>query len=115
MRIIIAGSRTIHKFDIADAVKRSGFDITTLINGRCPTGIDKLASDWAKSVGIPIEYYPANFKELGKKGGPLRNKEMAKLAFGLILVWDGHSKGSKSMKEEAEKAKLFIYEIITTN
>lgn len=118
MRVIIAGGRNIKYFSIENAVKKSGFNITTLINGKCK-GIDRLAEEWAISNSIPVDPYPVTkeeWKRLGKKAGPLRNKKMANAdAFGLILIWDGKSKGSKSMKEEAEKAGLFIYEIVVNS
>jgi len=113
-RIIIAGGREIKEYDIEWAVQKSGFNISTLLNGKCPYGgIDEIAENWANSKGIPIEFYPADFSKLGKKAVPLRNKKMINAdAFGLILIWNGKSQGSKSMKEDAEKAGLFIYEII---
>jgi hypothetical protein len=55
---------------------------------------------------------PARWDTEGKAAGPKRNKRMAEAADALILVWDGKSKGSASMKSEAQKRGLKIFEVI---
>lgn len=39
-------------------------------------GADLLACDWAAMRSIEYIKYPANWEELGRKAGPLRNREM---------------------------------------
>lgn len=51
--------------------------ITTIISGAC-RGADRLAVMWAKSVGVPVEEYPANWGRYGKAAGPIRNLQMLK-------------------------------------
>ena len=42
----------------------------------------------------------------GKKAGYMRNEEMAKVADGAIIFWDGESKGTKHMIDLCKKFKL---------
>jgi hypothetical protein len=39
-------------------------------------GADAEADRWAKSRRIPVKAYPADWKTLGKKAGPVRNQTM---------------------------------------
>lgn len=112
MRVIIAGSRNLHvsPHKIQEYVDRSGFDVTNLVCGKA-RGIDSCGEDWARRVGIPIKSFPYSMgvKEAVEKygtsrmGGHVRNGYMADYGEGLILVWDGVSSGSASIKEQAIK------------
>ena len=53
-----------------------------------------------------------DWKTKGRAAGPIRNKEMAIYADILLLIWDGKSRGSKSMKDEMLKLQKPIYEVI---
>jgi hypothetical protein len=44
-----------------------------------------------------------------KRAGPLRNFEMAKNRDGLIAVWDGQSRGTGNMIENASKLGLQVF------
>jgi len=67
------------------------------------------AAMWAESHGLPVKRFPANWKEHHKAAGPIRNREMAKYADALVAIWDGESKGTKSMIGLAEKARIEIH------
>ena len=62
-------------------------------------GADSLGRDWANALGVPVALFEADWNTHGKKAGILRNIEMGDYADGLILFWDGQSKGSKHMLE----------------
>jgi YspA, cpYpsA-related SLOG family len=114
MRTIIAGSRTINDSQLVEAaIDRSGFDITTVISGTAG-GVDKLGELWALDNQVPILFFPANWREHGKKAGFIRNSEMADHADGLIAVWDGKSKGTKMMIDIARGRELEVF-IVETN
>jgi hypothetical protein len=68
-------------------------------------GADNLAERYAKEKGIKITVIKADW-DLGAKGGPIRNKQMAELADAAIIFWDGTSRGALSMINEAKKRKL---------
>jgi len=114
MKVIIAGSRNItNQKYILQTVLESPFnvkDITEIVIGGC-RGVDQLAGDYALSIGFKLKLFKADWN-LGPKAGPIRNEQMAKYADALILIWDGKSKGSKSMLQLAKKHKLKIYQKI---
>ena len=87
-----------------------------IVHGGCPTGVD-LAANYLKDLhwigsGLKTTIFKADWKKFGKSAGPIRNREMAKYADHLLLVWDGKSKGSASMLKMAEKEELGITQII---
>lgn len=114
MKVIVAGSRSIRDYDlVAKAIADSGFEITTVVSGGA-YGVDACGEEWACQNGIPIMRFPAKWDEYGSAAGPIRNKAMAEYANALILVWDGGSKGSTSMRRLAQQHGLKIYEHVVT-
>lgn len=120
MKTIIAGSRTLPlQHDkiwlVSDAVHKSGwlYDISEIVSGGA-RGIDLAGEMFAENYNIPIKRFIPDWSVEGKSAGPKRNILMAEYADALILVWDGHSKGSAHMKKEAQKRNLKIYEYLVT-
>lgn len=110
MKTIIAGSRyapITMKF-MTDLIGRSGIGVSEVVSG-CSGNVDLLGEKWATFVHLPIRSFPADWKALGRKAGPIRNRMMAEYAEALIAVWDGKSKGTKNMIEEARKRNLKVY------
>ena len=115
MRCVIAGSRSITSYEIVcEAIKESRYDITVVISGRA-WGVDLLGERWANEHGIPIETHkPIWRREDGSYNpgaGLIRNTKMAQVGDCGIIVWDGHSTGSRDMSEKLIKAgkPCFIY------
>lgn len=111
MKTIIAGSRTIVGYStVKKAIERSGFVISVVFSGAA-RGVDKLGEKWAKENGVPVECFPANWKEYGKGAGMIRNSEMVAGADALIAVWDGISRGTADTIGKAKKSglKVFVY------
>ena len=114
MKTIIAGGRDITDFSlVVQAVAQSGFNITEVVSGRA-RGVDTLGENYATLKRIPIAKFPADWTTHGKAAGPIRNTQMAQYADALIAIWDGESKGTKNMINQATKLglKVFVY---TTN
>lgn len=75
-------------------------------------GADELGHQYAKDCGISIAYYPAVWRigeSFDRFAGFKRNAEMAKDAEALIALWDGHSRGTAHMIDEARRQKLRIH------
>lgn len=72
-------------------------------------GADFLGERFAKELGLSIKKFPANWNLHGKSAGPIRNKEMAEYADSLICFWDGESRGTKNMIDEANRKSLEIH------
>lgn len=117
MRVIIAGSRTFGSrraevLEAIDACDQLGtIRITEVISG-CAQGVDKIGEEWAVDHGIHIRRFPADWDTHGKSAGPIRNREMARHAEAVILIWDGTSRGSADMLRVAGEAGLVVYEKI---
>lgn len=115
MRVIIAGSRTFgprraEVLEAIDACDQLGtIRITEVISG-CAQGVDKIGEEWAIDHGIHIRRFPADWDTHGKSAGPIRNREMARHAEAVILIWDGTSRGSADMLRAAGEAGLVVYE-----
>jgi len=120
MKVIIAGSRglmiytdfiekVLCQFHIQDSVSE-------VVSGGCK-GVDRAGELWAKSYpqspkSVVVKVLKADWEAHGKSAGPIRNRQMAEYADALLLIWDGESRGSASMKREMERLKKPIYEII---
>lgn len=110
MKTIIAGGRNtrISMKQMMDIIYRSGIAISEVVSG-CSGSVDLLGEKWANFVHLPIRSFPADWEGQGRKAGPIRNRMMAEYAEALIAVWDGESKGTKNMIEEARKRNLKVY------
>lgn len=111
MKVIIAGSRSLLGIDLVEqAVNSSGFDITEVVSGHCPKGIDSSGEDWAFINQIPVKPFPAEWHKYGKyKAGFIRNHQMGDYAEALIAIWDGKSGGTKDMVDYMRKLGKPVY------
>jgi hypothetical protein len=108
MIVIIAGGRDFADYELLLAtVQQSGFAISEIVSG-CARGADTLGERYATDNGIKIRRMRPDWS-LGRVAGILRNKDMARVADGLIAFWDGKSRGTKNMIEEAEKRGLCVH------
>lgn len=101
MKIIIAGSRTIHWWyghDLYELLYRHFPDFTEVVSGLAQ-GPDTHGKTMALERDIPVKEFPADWNTFGKKAGALRNIQMAEYADGLLALWDGKSRGTKHMIE----------------
>lgn len=73
--------------------------------------VDLLGEKWARWAEAPVKLFPADWDKYGNPAGPIRNRQMAKYAHALVLIWDGKSRGSKNMREEATRRGLRIIEV----
>lgn len=116
-KLIIAGTRTFQDYELLKhEVKKFILENNILrplsiVSGKA-TGADSLGEQFAREYNFPIIEMPANWNEYGKRAGPIRNEEMAKISQYCIIFHDGQSKGSLNMKDNCIKYKL-IYKIIT--
>jgi hypothetical protein len=112
VKVIIAGSRGIQdRKAVEEAIEQSNFVIDEVVCGMS-YGVDAVAKEWAEEHEIPLVPFYARWNTEGRAAGPKRNARMAEYADALIAIWDGKSRGTKSMIEEAKKKRLhvFVYE-----
>lgn len=110
MRVIIAGSRTANRDDVAEALVRCPFAprIREVVSGTA-AGADTHGEALAQQSGIPVKRFPADWARYGRRAGHLRNVQMAENADALIAVWDGKSPGTRDMIRVARRFALQVY------
>ncbi len=107
--VVVAGTRTFDdyellkgKLDVLIGEKAKEHKIEIVSGGA--TGADALGEKYAEERGFAVKKFPANWGKHGKAAGPIRNKEMAEYAHAVVVFWDGLSRGSMSMTNEARAA-----------
>jgi hypothetical protein len=114
MKLVVAGSRNF-KLNIVDLwgfLALYGFALVDEIVSGGATGIDATAKEMAPAYQVKYKEFAADWDRYGRKAGPLRNKKMAVYGDALLLVWDGESPGSASMKKEMLNLNKPVYEVI---
>lgn len=101
-KLIVAGGRDFTDVDrIVQEVyglmvnELKDFDIT-IVQGEA-RGADKSAKLAAQRLNLKCDSYPADWDKHQKAAGPIRNRQMAEIADGLLAFWDGESKGTADM------------------
>lgn len=109
MKVIIAGSRdNITYEDVIEAINRfQSKNITEVVSGTA-RGVDRFGEELAQRNSCLVKQFPADWDTYGKKAGYLRNTIMANYADALIAIWDGESRGTKHMIDEATKLGLIV-------
>ena len=99
MTVLIAGSRSIEKFDLSPYIPS---DTDCIISGGA-NGIDRLAEEYADQHRLSKIILRPKY-HLYKRNAPLiRNKRMVDLADAVLIIWDGISKGTRYTMEYAQK------------
>lgn len=113
MKTIIAGTRTINvePADIKRLIKQYGLEVTSIVSGGA-FGVDRSGERFAAAEGLPVKVFKPDWAIHGKAAGPMRNRTMACYADQLILIWNGVSRGSMNMKEEMERLKKPVIEVL---
>jgi hypothetical protein len=109
MRTIVAGSREgIHYDDVLKAMETCSWTPTEIVSGKA-RGVDTMGEHWAKENDVPIKEFPADWDNLGRKAGTLRNCQMGDYADALVAVWDGSSRGTAHMIKYAKEKGLKVH------
>ena len=112
-KVIIAGGRDFNDYDL---LKRMCNSIlihkrqthTIIILSGLAKGADTLAVRYADEQNYQCLGYTADWGRFGKSAGIRRNAQMAENADALIAFWDGSSRGTKNMIEQAQAKGLQI-------
>lgn len=113
MKLIIAGSRTFSSLNYTVQAAINHYmldDVEEVVSGGAH-GIDQLGETWADENEVPVKRFPADWSK-GKMAGPMRNKQMAEYGDALLIIWDGQSRGSKSMIAYMSALDKPIYEVV---
>lgn len=99
MKLLIAGSRSINKFDLSEHIPTN----TDLIITGGASGIDDLAEKYADKHRISKLIVRPRYDLYGKSAALKRNEIMVDISDSVIVIWDGVSKGSLYTAEYAKK------------
>ncbi len=109
--LLIAGGRNFSDYQLL-AMKAAAF-IAEHCNGQTPVvisgharGADSLGEQFAREYELPYDLFIANWDKYGRAAGPIRNREMAEVADGAVIFWDGESRGTRSMIALLHKFKV---------
>jgi ABC-type Fe3+-hydroxamate transport system substrate-binding protein len=109
MKIIVCGGRTYaNKLQVFKTLyqidKANGID--NVITGGC-AGADSLAGLWAEENQKVLTVIPADWKDYGRKAGPLRNLRMLEEKPDLVVAFPG-GKGTEDMVKKAIKQGISV-------
>lgn len=71
-------------------------------------GADTLGEHYAHQCGYAVKEFPADWDNLGKSAGYIRNKQMAQYADAAVCFWNGESKGTQHMINLAREYSLAL-------
>lgn len=112
-KLVIAGSRSISDFKLVEeAYCHSSFKAIEVVSGMAG-GVDQVAIQLARKLELPVAKFPADWDNLGRRAGAVRNVEMARYADAGLLVWDGSSPGTQNMLDQLKKLDkpYFLYRV----
>ena len=105
-RVLICGSREWTNRDTIRKYIRTLRRGTVVIHGAA-RGADRIAGFLAKSRGLTVEVYPAQWEKHGKAAGPIRNQQMLTEGQPHLVVYFHEdiesSKGTADMVRRARK------------
>ena len=107
IKLGVVGSRDFKHLDLVRLTIQQ-FGPCVIISGGA-IGVDSTAADEAKKLGYPapIIFLP-EWKKYGRAAGMIRNKLIVEASDGLVIFWDGHSKGTANTLATTKKAKKQI-------
>lgn len=99
MKLLIVGSRSIKSFDLSPYIPT---EIDTVISGGAG-GIDSLAEQYADLHRLSKYILRPRYDLYGRAAPLKRNEQMVDMADAMLIVWDGHSKGTQHTLKYTQK------------
>jgi len=114
MKLLVCGDRDwpwTYKQAILDILRTLTSPGDIIIHGAC-RGVDLIAKQCAKELGLEERGYPADWNRYGLAAGPIRNQEMLdKERPDLVLAFHpdlSMSKGTRDMVQRAKNAGVTV-------
>lgn len=99
MKLLIVGSRSITDFDLSPYISA---EVDTVISGGAG-GIDSLAEQYADVHRLSKYIIRPRYDIYGRSAPLKRNEQMVDSADAVLVIWDGHSKGTQYTLKYARK------------
>lgn len=113
-RVLVCGGRDYFDqarlFAVLDHYRTEADGFAVLIHG-CAPGADRSAGEWAKSRGVSILEFSAEWDLHGRAAGHIRNAQM--IAEGkptLVIAFPG-GRGTRNMMTQARDSRIPVLEI----
>lgn len=103
LKVAVVGSRNYTRLDLVRMAIEVMHDNVTVVSGSAK-GVDQYAEKIARSRGLAVEIYPAEWEKFGKRAGFVRNEKMVEVSDWVLAFWDGVSKGTAHTIRIAAKA-----------
>ena len=112
-RVIIAGTRSFNDYELLrdscnNLLSEKQRTHTVVVISGTARGADQIGERYARERGFQLRRFPAKWEQYGKSAGHIRNAKMADNADALIAFWDGESKGTKNMIDNARRKGLEV-------
>ena len=107
MKVAVIGSRTISIENIEDYIPKAA---TEIISGGAK-GIDTCAKLFAEKHNLFYTEFLPEYKKYSRAAPIVRNREIVDYADIVIAIWDGTSKGTKSVIDYCKKSgkEILVY------
>ena len=112
-RVIIAGTRSFNDYELLrdscnNLLSEKQRTHTVVVISGTARGADQMGERYARERGFQLRRFPADWEQYGKSAGHIRNAKMAGNADALIAFWDGESRGTKNMIDNARRKGLAV-------
>ena len=101
MKLLVVGSRSITDFDLSVFIPD---EVDTVISGGA-NGIDALAEEYADRHRLSKYIFRPRYDLYGRAAPIRRNEQMVDFCDAVLVIWDGHSKGTQHTVNYANKVK----------
>lgn len=102
-KIAVVGSR---HFSSKDVVARyiAALPTGTVVISGGAVGVDTWAIEAAQASGLATQVFQADWDNLGRRAGPIRNAEIVAAADEIVAFWDGKSRGTLNTVVQASRS-----------
>ncbi|MBE6566186.1 MAG: DUF2493 domain-containing protein [Ruminococcaceae bacterium] len=99
MKLLVVGSRSITDFDLSVFISD---DVDTVISGGAK-GVDALAEEYADRHRLSKYIFRPRYDLYGRAAPIRRNEQMVDFCDAVLVIWDGHSKGTQHTIKYAKR------------
>jgi hypothetical protein len=113
MRVLVCGGRDFDNRAMLNAAldRLHAERVFSLVIAGGARGADTLAEDWANARGIACDVYRGDWEGLGRKAGPIRNKQMLDEGKPDLVVAFPGGRGTAHMVRIAREAGVEVVEV----
>ncbi len=115
LRVLVCGGRRFHDYgfvwDTLDDIRFERGAFSVVIDGMCPTGVDRDARRYAAENGITLRSFRPDWHQYGRKAGPVRNQRMLDEGRPDLVVAFPGGRGTADMVRRAKRAGVEVIEV----